>query len=119
MKAAILAFGLCLAGAQGFSSQVCCLSRPTEKATCGGCGESSKPATPAHPDCCTSLEAQQDIDVAAPKYTLPAAPIVIDLLPIDPAFAPSHPVVAALVAQLSGSRAEDPPLYLRNQVLLI
>ena len=119
MKAAILAFGLCLAGAQGLSAQVCCLNKPTQKSSCGDCGESSKPATPAQPDCCTSLDAPKDIDVATPEYTLPVAPIVIDLVPVDPAFAPSHPVVAALVAQLSDSRAGGPPLYLRNRVLLI
>ena len=119
MKAAILAFVLCLVGAQGFSAQMCCLSMPTQKPACGDCGKSSTPATPAQPDCCTSLESQKDIDVAAPSYTLPVTPIVIDLLPVDPAFAPWQPVVTDLLGQLSGSRAEGPPLYLRNQVLLI
>lgn len=119
MKAAILTFGLLLVGAQGFAGQACCLQMPTDKAACGGCGESSKPAAPARPDCCTSLEAPKDVDVATPKYTLPATPIVIDLLPVDPAFAPWHPLVAELVTQLSGHRAEGPPLYLRNRALLI
>lgn len=119
MKAAILVLGLCLSGAQSFAAQVCCSEMASQKSSCGNCGDSSRRDAPSRPDCCTSLEAQKDVDVALLRNTLPEPPVAIDLLPVDPSLASWHPVTVDLLLQLSGGLAEGPPLYLRNQVLLI
>jgi hypothetical protein len=119
MKLAVLSLGLWLAGAQGFAAQACCAEMPSPKAACDGCGDSSDRDTSPRPDCCTSLEAQKDIDVAIPRNTLPESPVVVELLPVDPAFVAWRPETTDLVAQQAAYLAEGPPLYLRNAVLLI
>ena len=119
MKAAIVILGLCLSGAQSFSAQVCCAKVVAQKSSCGNCGDSSLGDAPVRPDCCTSLEAQKDVDLTVPRNTLPEVPVVIDLLPVDSSFAPWSPVAAEWDVQLSNHQAEGPPLYLRNEFLLI
>jgi hypothetical protein len=119
MRLAVLSLGLWLAGAQGFAAQACCAQMPSPKAACDGCGDSSDRDTSSRPDCCTSPESQKDIDVAIPRNTLHENPVVIDLLPIDPAFVAWCPETTDLVAQQAAYLAEGPPLYLRNEVLLI
>jgi hypothetical protein len=118
MKLAVLSLGLWLAGAQAFAAQTCCYEMPSPKAACDGCGDSSDRDTSSGPDCCTSLESQKDVDVAVPRNTLPENPVVIELLPVDPVFVAWRPE-ADLVAQQAAYLAEGPPLYLRNEVLLI
>jgi len=118
MKLAILSLGLWLAGVQGFAAEACCSEMPSPKAACDGCGDSSDRDTPSRPDCCTSLEAQKDIDVAIPRNTLPENPVVIEFLPVDPALVDRRPETDR-VAEQAAYQAEGPPLYLRNEVFLI
>lgn len=116
MKLAILTLGLWLAGAQAFAAQACCNEMSVSKTACDTCGNSERDSSP-RPDCCTSLEAQKDVDLAVARNSLPESPVVIDLLPIDPAFALWRPV--DLIAQRAVLQTEGLPLYLRNSVLLI
>ena len=118
MKYAILALGLWLAGAQGFAAQACCSEMPSPKAACDGCGDESDGKTSSRPDCCTSLEAQKDVDVVITRNDVPQHPIVADLLTEDMSFRPWRPQ-GDLVVRAAGSHAEDPPLYLRYEILLI
>jgi len=119
MKLAVLSLGLWLVGAQGFAAQACCLETPNPKAACGSCGDSSDRDSSPTPDCCMSIEAPKDIDLAFPKTILPENPVVIGLLPLDPAFVGWRPETTDLVVQQAAFLAEGPPLYLRNSVLLI
>jgi len=118
MKLAILYLGLWLARAQGFADQACCSQMPISKTACDGCGRPAKGES-SRPDCCTSLEAQKDVDLVVARNSLPEMPVVIELLAIDPAFASWRPESTHLVAQQVVLQAEGPPLYLRNSVLLI
>lgn len=119
MKLAVLSLGLWLAGAHGFAAEACCSEMPSPKAPCDGCGDSSDRGTSSRPHCCTSLEAQEDVAVAIPRNTLSENPVVIEILPVDPAFVAWRPETTDLVAQQAAYLAERPPLYLRNEVLLI
>jgi len=118
MKLAVLSLGLWLAGAQGFAAEACCAEMPSPKAACDGCDDSSDRDTFPKSDCCTSLEAQKDIDVAIPRNTLPENPVVIEFLPVDPALVDRRPETDR-VAEQAAYQAEGPPLYLRNEVFLI
>jgi hypothetical protein len=119
MNLAVLALGLWLAGAQGFAAQACCSDMPAPRAACDGCGDRNDRDTSPRPDCCTSLEAQKDIDLAAPRNEIPQTPVVTEFPTEDETFAPWKPVSADLVADRAASRAESPPLYLRYEVFLI
>lgn len=118
MKVAVLSLGLWLAGAQGFAAQACCSEMPSPKAACDSCGNTDRESS-SRPDCCTSLEAQKDVDLAVPRNTLPENPVVIELLPADPALLAWRPETTDLASQQAACLAEGPPLYLRNSVLLI
>lgn len=119
MKLAVLSLGLWLVGAQAFAAQACCSQMPTPKTACDSCGDTSTRDTSSTPDCCTSLEAQKDLDVFVPRSTLPEKSVVIELLPGGPVFVAWHPETTELVAQQAAFLAEGPSLYLRNSVLLI
>jgi hypothetical protein len=120
MNLAILSLGLWLAGAQGFAAQACCSEMPAPKqAACDGCGSGNDHDTSPRPDCCTSLEAQKDIDVAVPRQEIPQSPVLVELLTEDATFAAWKPESADVIADQAASRAEGPPLYLRNEVFLI
>ena len=118
MKLAILSLGLWLAGAQGFAAEACCSEMPTPKAACDSCGSTDRESS-SRPDCCTSLEAQKDVDLVALRNTQPETPVLIELLPVDPSVAPWGTESTDLVLQQASFLAEGPPLYLRNSVLLI
>ena len=120
MKYAVLALGLWLASAQGFAAQACCSDMPSpKKATCDNCGGESERDNSPRPDCCTSMEAQKDVDVVVPNNTLPENPILIEFIPDVAGVIPWQPNTSDLMAREASSRAESPPLYLRNSVLLI
>ena len=120
MKYVVLALGLWLASAQGFSAQACCSNMPTpEKAACGSCGGESERDNSPRPDCCTSMEAQKDVDVVVPNNTLPENPVLIEFLVDTAGSAPWQQNTTELIAREASSRAEGPPLYLRYSVLLI
>ena len=119
MKLLILSLGLWLAAAQGFAAQACCSEMPTPKtAACDSCGSTDRESS-SRPDCCTSLEAQKDVDLVALRNTQPEPPVLIELLPVDPSVAPLGTESTDLVLQQASFLAEGPPLYLRNSVLLI
>lgn len=119
MKLAVLTLGLWLAGAQGFAAQACCSEMPAPKAACGDCGNQTSPDPSPRPDCCTSLEAQKDVDLAGPRTELNERIVAVEFLTEDTTFAPWRPDASALSAVRAVSLAEDLPLYLRNSVLLI
>jgi len=119
-KLAVLSLGLWLAGVQGFAAQACCSEMPSPRNTdCHGCGDAGERDTSPRPDCCTSLEAQKDVELVVPRNEVPQTPIVVDLLTEDETFSPWRPESADLIAEQAASRAEGPPLYLRNEVFLI
>lgn len=115
MKPAVLALGLWLAGAQGFAAQACCSEMPSSKAACDGCGQGGAP----RPDCCTSLESPKDVDLSVPRTEIPQTPVVVEFLTEEATFTAWRAESADLIAERAASRAEGPPLYLRNQVFLI
>ncbi len=120
MKLAILSLGLWLAGAPGFAAQACCSEMPSPKETaCDGCGSGSDRDTSPRPDCCTSLEAQKDVELGVLRIETPPTPVVVELLTEDATFTVWRPESADLIAERAASRAEGPPLYLRNEVFLI
>ena len=89
------------------------------KAACDGCGDEAGQESSPRPDCCTFLEAQQDVDLAVPRAPISQAPVFVELLPEGGAFTPCRPESADRIADQAASRAEGPPLYLRYEVLLI
>jgi hypothetical protein len=89
------------------------------KAACDGCGNGDDRETSSRPDCCTSLEAQKDVDLAVPRNEVRQTPVVVELLTEDASFAAWRSESADLIAEQAASRAEGPPLYLRNEVFLI
>lgn len=119
VKTVVLSLGLWLAAAQGFAAQACCGEMPTPRAACDGCGAPGDRESSPRPDCCTSLEAQKDVDAVVPRNDLPENPIIVALLTEDTSFAPSRPETTDVVAREVSSRAEGPPLYLRYEVFLI
>lgn len=120
MKFAVLALGLWLVGAQGFAAQACCSDMPSpKKVACGSCGGESERDNSPRPDCCTSIEAQKDVDVVIPNNTLPDTPVLIELLADIAVIGPLQSDTNDLIAREASSRAESPPLYLRFAVLLI
>lgn len=120
MKYAVLALGLWLTAAQGFAAQACCIDMTyPKKANCGGCGGESEQGNAPRPDCCTSIEAQKDVDVVIPNNTIPQNPVLIELLADISGVAPCLPNSTDLIAREASSRAHSPPLYLRYEVLLI
>ena len=120
MKYAVLALGLWIAGAQGFAAQACCSDMPSpKKASCGSCGGESEQKNMPRPDCCSSMEAQKDVDIVVPNNTLPENPAFTELLADPAGLAPWQPNTSDLIAREASSRAESPPLYLRYEVLLI
>jgi hypothetical protein len=120
MKVAILSLGLWLSAAQGFAAQACCSETPSpRKAACDGCGNDAGQESFPRPDCCTSLEAQKDVDLSVPRASISQAPVFVELLPEGGAVAPWRPESADRIADQAASRAEGPPLYLRYEVLLI
>ena len=120
MKLVILSLGLWLAGAQGFAAQACCSDMPSpKKASCGSCGGQSERENAPRPDCCTSMEAQKDVAIVVPNNILPENPVPIELLAEIATVNPCQQKATDLVAREASSRAESPPLYLRNSVLLI
>ena len=118
MKLAILALGLWLAGAQGFAAQACCADMPSPKTACDGCGNQATSDTSPRPDCCTSLEAQEDVEAAFPRNDLPERP-AIAFLTEDTSFSPWPADTRDTVVRQASALAEGPPLYLRYEVLLI
>jgi hypothetical protein len=120
MRVAVLFLGLWLAGAQGFAAYACCSEMPApEKSSCDGCGNEGERDTSPRPDCCTSLEAQKDAELAVPRTAIPQTPVLVELLSDDGSFAAWRPESADLIEVQAVSQAEGPPLYLRYQVLLI
>jgi hypothetical protein len=119
MKLAVLTLGLWLAAAQGFAAQACCSEMSAPQAACDGCGDSSDRGSSSRPDCCSSLEAQKDVELDVPRSTLHDNPVVIDLLPADPGLGTWRPETTEFVVQRAAYLAEGPPLYLRNSVFLI
>ena len=120
MKYAVLALGLWFASAQGFAAQACCSAMPsTNKAGCGSCGGESDRETSPRPDCCTSMEAQKDVDVVLTSNPLPENPAVVEVLPGTAGIAPWQPNATDRIARQVSFRAQSPPLYLRYKVLLI
>ena len=121
MKLAILSLGLWLVGAQGFAAQACCSEMPAPKqSACDGCGSGAdRGDTSPRPDCCTSVEAQQDAELASPRTEGFQTPVLVEFVSENGALAPAWPESADLAATDAVSRAEGPPLYLRYEVLLI
>lgn len=114
MKVAVLAFGLWLAGAPGFVIQTCLPDVGSQKTDCGACdgqagGDSS---------CCVTVKAQQDSDAAVPKNDLPEKPTPVDFVTVETGTT-SWTGATDDVVRLAAIRAEGPPLFLRNEVLLI
>lgn len=118
MKLAVLSLGLWLAGAQGMAAQACCSPMPVSNSACDDCGDPSERDSSSRPDCCTSLEAPKDLERVLARNSFPEPPVLILLLPIDPAAA-WHPETSDQSSRKASLRAEGPPLYLRNSVLLI
>ena len=120
MNVAILSLGLWLAGAQGFAAQACCSEMPIPTpSACDGCGSGNDRDTSPRPDCCTSLEAQKDVELAVPRQEIPQSPVLVEFLTEEGTFAAWKSESADAIADQAASRAESPPLYLRNEVFLI
>lgn len=118
MKLAVLSLGLWLAGAQGMAAQACCSPMPVSPSACDDCGNPSERDSSSRPGCCTSLEAPKDLDRVLARNSLPETPVLVLLLPIDPAAA-RPPETSDRGSRKASLQAEGPPLYLRNSVLLI
>lgn len=118
MKYAVLAFGLWLAGAQGFVTQVCSPDMPSSKADCGGCDNQAGRDSSPNLGCCVSDKAQKDVDAAVPKNDLPEKPAPVEFVTLDTSAA-SRPEATDIIDREAARRAEGPPLYLRYAVLLI
>lgn len=114
MKSAILALGLWLIGAQGVVAQACLPDAATAKADCAACNGHDGADT----SCCISVRVQDDVDAAVPKTDLPEKPIALEFASVDP-LTTSRPEADDAVVRQAALRAEGPPLYLRNSVLLI
>lgn len=118
-KLAILSLGLWLVGAQAFAAETCCAAMTAPKAACDGCGSHPQPESAPRPDCCTSVEAQQDLDLQLPRSEVIPSVVAVELLTEDPAFTLAGIEGADSDEDEAVFQAERPPLYLRDQVLLI
>jgi len=119
LKLAVLALGLWLASAQGFAAIACCAEMDSPKAACDGCADQSSGKTSPRPDCCTSLEAQDDLDLAVPRSEVPQLPVLVALLSEDVSANPWRPETTDRIVERAAFLAEGPPLFLRYEVLLI
>jgi hypothetical protein len=75
LKLAVLSLGLWLAGSHGVAALACCSGMTAPKAACQGCGDhQERDSFSQRPDCCASLEAQQDVEASIPKSEIRGFP---------------------------------------------